>query len=124
MHEISELDERRELGRRRGLAMARGERESQRKVLLGKLIRTEHRADQLRRWIAGQQSRIAAMPDADLAWMLTRMLEWARAELAELEAIVDPVQLAETLRERDLFPKVDRLADPLSEPPPQLPWGR
>jgi hypothetical protein len=120
MHEISELDERRELGRRRGLAMARGERESQRKVLLGKLIRTEHRADQLRRWIAGQQPRIAAMPDPEL----TRMLEWARAELAALEAIVDPVQLAETLRERELFPKVDRLADPLGEPPPQLPWGR
>lgn len=55
--------ERKELQRRRCLAKARLERESERRTLLNKLIRTEQRAERLREWIARQDQSIAATRD-------------------------------------------------------------
>src|SRR5262249_21987168 len=68
-----------ELERRRGLANARRERESERKALLGKLMRTERHAAQLRDWLARHEQRVTlvAAPDPDLS----RMIGWARDRL-------------------------------------------
>lgn len=51
-----------------------------------------------------------------------RMTGWVRIELAKLETILDPVQLAQELRERELFPSVDQLHDPLGEPLDEPRW--
>lgn len=110
--------ERQELNRRRGLAKARRERESHRKALLSKLIRTERRAAQLRAWLANQESNMPPNPDPDLA----RMLDWAREQLASLDSVLDPIKLADDLRTRKLFPETDELHDLLGEPPPERPW--
>lgn len=110
--------ERQELARRRSLAKARRERESNRKSLLSKLIRAERLAERTRHWISTYEKHATetARPD------LTRMLDWARNQLASLDAIADPSKLTEDLRERKLFPEVDELHDPLGEPPPERPW--
>ena len=50
------------------------------------------------------------------------MTGWVRIELAKLETILDPVQLAQELRERELFPSVDQLHDPLGEPLDEPRW--
>jgi hypothetical protein len=39
-----------------------------------------------------------------------------------LEAILDPTKLAEELSARELFPELDKLHDPLGEPPPEQRW--
>ena len=110
--------ERREIDRRRGLAKARRERESHRKALLSKLIRTERQAAQLRAWLANQESNIAQIADPDIA----RMTDWARAQLALLDTVLDPSRLADDLRARKLFPETDELHDPLGEPPERRWW--
>lgn len=50
------------------------------------------------------------------------MVEWARNQLKQLEAILDPVKLADSLRAQKLFPEVDELNDPLGEPPAERRW--
>jgi hypothetical protein len=71
--------ERNELERRRCLARARLKRESERRGLLNKVIRTEQRAGRLRDWIERQDQSITMMQDPDL----NRMIKWARSELAK-----------------------------------------
>jgi hypothetical protein len=83
--------ERNELERRRCLARARLKRESERRGLLNKVIRTEQRAGRLREWIERQHQNIVMTQDPDL----NRMIKWARSELVKLEAILDPVRLTE-----------------------------
>jgi hypothetical protein len=112
--------ERRELERRRGLAKARRERESERKALLGKLMRAERQAAQLRDWMARYEE--VAVPGAAADVDLSRMIGWARDRLATLEAVLDPLKLTEELRTRKLFPEIDELHDPLGEPPPEPRW--
>ncbi len=113
-----EETERGEFDRRRGLAKARRERESNRKALLSKLVRTERQAAQLRTWLASQEHNIAQTPDPGVA----RMMDWAREQLALLDAVLNPIRLADDLRTRKLFPETDELRDPLGEPPPERPW--
>lgn len=110
--------ERKELDRRRGLAKARRERKSNRKALLNKLIRTERQAAQLRAWLASQESNTASTIDPNL----TRMMDWAREQLAALAAVLDPINLADDLRTQKLFPENDELHDPFGEPPPERRW--
>lgn len=110
--------ERQELARRRGLAKARRDRESNRKSLISKLMRTERQAAQLREWISAYERHSRAEPNAELE----RMLGWARDRLSSLEAIIDPVKVATELRERKLFPEIDELHDPLGEPPESRWW--
>jgi hypothetical protein len=43
---------------------------------------------------------------------LSRMLQWARGELAALEKATEPAPLAEVLRRRNLLPEVDELLNP------------
>jgi hypothetical protein len=50
------------------------------------------------------------------------MLEWTGRQLAELEAITDPANIAADLRARKLFPAIDELHDPLGDPPPERRW--
>ncbi len=118
MHQTNGLEiDQDDLRQRRELAKARYSREAERNALLDTLINTANQAERLRGWIATQaKSRQPAE--------MSRMLDWARAELAALEAVAAPARLAALLRQRDLFPEVDRLVDPLGEPPSQRPWGR
>jgi hypothetical protein len=102
--------ERQELARRRGLAKARRERESNRRVLLSKLIRAERQAKQIRSWISACEQHTTEGVESDLG----RMIGWARNQLEALEAILDPITLADELRERKLFPEIDELQDPQS----------
>ncbi len=110
--------ERQELARRRGLVKARRDRESNRKSLISKLMRTERQAAQLRDWISSYERRSRAEPNAELL----RMMGWARDRLSSLEAIIDPGKVATELRERKLFPEVDELHDPLGDPPESRWW--
>jgi len=110
----------RELQQRRSLALARHERENERKTFLGSLMEAERQADHLRTWIARQELHLNAEAHGELS----RMLQWVYGELAALETMTQPSQLAELLRQQSLFPEVDGLADPLGDPPPLRPWGR
>jgi hypothetical protein len=107
-----------ELARRRGLAAARRTRETERTLLLRKLVRMERQADQLRGWIAQRKADVGASSE------MQRMVDWVKAELVGLEEFLDPSKLSRLLHTRNLFPEVDDLVDPLGEPPPRHPWGR
>jgi hypothetical protein len=107
-----------ELAHRRGLAAARRTRETERTLLVRKLVRMERQADQLRGWIAQREADFGASPE------MQRMVDWVKAELVGLEELLDPSRLSQLLRTRNLFPEVDDLADQLGEPPPRRPWGR
>jgi hypothetical protein len=107
-----------ELARRRGLAAARRTRETERTLLLRKLVRMERQADQLRGWIAQRKADVGVSPE------MQRMLDWATAELVEIERFLDLSRLSRLLHTRNLFPEVDDLVDPLGEPPPRRPLGR
>lgn len=109
-----------ELQQRRDLALARHRREGERKALLGTLVESERQADHLRAWIARQELQLKPEANGELS----RMLRWASDELRALDMVSEPVQLAATLRRKDLFPEVDKLTDPLGDPPPLRPWGR
>jgi hypothetical protein len=51
------------------------------------------------------------------------MLSWAQARLAELEAFLEAHQVTALIHERDLFPEIDQLNDPLGEPLPRRIWS-
>jgi hypothetical protein len=119
MHEVGPIpSDVQELARRRALAASRLTRDNERTELLRKLVRMEREAEQLRCWIAHQQAEVSASPE------IPRMVDWAKAELAGLEAFLDPLKLSQLLITRNLFPEVDELVDPLGEPPPRDQWGR
>jgi hypothetical protein len=119
MHEIGPIpSDVQELARRRALAASRLTRDNERTELLRKLVRMEREAEQLRCWIAHRQAELSASPE------VPRMVDWAKAELAGLEAFLDPLKLSQLLITRNLFPEVDELVDPLGEPPTRDQWGR
>jgi hypothetical protein len=131
MHEISLISsDVQELARHRALAAARLTRESERTELLRKLVRMEREAEQLRGWIAQRQAdRLRGwtahrQAEVSASSEIQRMVDWAKAELAGLEAFLDPLKLSQLLISRNLFPEVDELVDPLGEPPPRSQWGR
>ena len=108
-----------ELARRRRLAAARKSREIERASLLQKLIETQQKALELRKWIAQWETKEqASSPDVQ------RLIEWVKATLSDTESFLLPTELTKLLEVRGLFPEVDDLADPLGEPPPLRPWGR
>jgi hypothetical protein len=131
MHEISLIpSDVQELARRRALAAARLTRENERTELLRKLVRMEREAEQLRGWIAQRQAdqlrgwTAHRQAEVSASHEIQRMVDWAKAELAGLEAFLDPLKLSQLLIARNLFPEVDELVDPLGEPPPRSQWGR
>jgi hypothetical protein len=109
-----------ELERRRALSKLRKARELERKKILARLLRVEHRAVQLRQWIARIENSEEIFVNSDLG----RLLNWTRAELLNLENSIHPSSIVEALRQSNLFPEHDELDDPLGDPPPQRPWGR
>jgi hypothetical protein len=131
MHEISLIpSDVQELARRRALAAARLTRENERTELLRKLVRMEREAEQLRGWIAQRQAdqlrgwTAHRQAEVSTSPEIQRMVDWAKAELAGLEAFLDPLKLSQLLIARNLFPEVDELVDPLGEPPPRSQWGQ
>src|SRR5882762_3794232 len=76
-----------ELTRRRGLAATRRTRETERTLLLRKLVRMERQADQLRGWIAQRKADVGASSE------MQRMVDWVKAELVGLEEFLDPSRL-------------------------------
>lgn len=109
-----------ELCRRRDLAKKRNERERQRLGYWRQLARTQREIDMLRRWIGANQT-----PAEDVAAdHVGRMLDWVRARLEVLEDGVSLESTDQLLRNRNLFPDVDDLVDPLGDPPtePQYSW--
>jgi hypothetical protein len=109
-----------ELERRRALSKLRKARELERKKILARLLRVEHRAVQLRQWIARIENSEEIFVNSDLG----RLLNWTRAELLNLENSIHPSSIVEALQQSNLFPEHDELDDPLGDPPPQRPWGR
>jgi hypothetical protein len=108
-----------DLGRRQRMAAARRKRESERLALLAKVVNSQRRADELKSWI----SAYTRPADDNSHPELVRMIEWAAAQLNDLERFLSPERISATLQERDLFPKVDPLNDPLGEPPGHRIWG-
>jgi hypothetical protein len=106
-----------ELAHRRGVAAARRTRETERTLLLRKLLRMERQADQLRGWMAQREADVGTSSE------MQRMVDWVKAKLAGLEEFLDPSTLSQLLHTRNLFPEVDDLVDPLGEPPPRRPLG-
>jgi hypothetical protein len=112
MHEISLIpNDVQELARRRALAAARLTRENERTELLRKLVRMEREAEQLRGWIAQRQAdRLRGwtahrQAEVSASSEIQRMVDWAKAELAGLEAFLDPLKLSQLLISRNLFPE-------------------
>jgi hypothetical protein len=108
-----------ELGRRQQFAAARRRRESERPALLAQLVDAQRRADELKNWINAhaRQGDDNSHPD------LRRMVGWATAQIKDLELFLSPERISATLQERDLFPEVDPLNDPLGEPPRHRIWA-
>lgn len=108
-----------DLGRRQQLAAARRQRESQRLALLGQLVDAQRRSDELKRWISAYNSPA----DEKSRPALRRMVEWAASQLDDLERILNPERIEQTLLERELFPDVDPLDDPKGDPSRYGIWG-
>lgn len=108
-----------ELGRRQQLAAARRQRESERLAMLAQLVDAKRRSDELTRWI----SAYARPAGDDTHPELRRMVEWAASQLEDLDRILNPDRINETLQERELFPEADPLNDPKGEPPRHPIWG-
>jgi hypothetical protein len=108
-----------DLAHRRRLAAARQSREIERASLLQKLIETQQKALELRKWITQWETKEqASSPEVQ------RLIKWAKATLSDSENFLLPTELTKLLEVRGLFPEVDDLTDPLGEPPPLRPWGR
>lgn len=96
------------MSRIRARARARDEREEQRQKVLDELVAISAEADKLRIWLT-ELNRWLPRPDTE---DLTRFVEWARDRLNYLEHAVNPDVIAQSLKERELFPEVDLLIDP------------
>jgi hypothetical protein len=108
-----------ELGRRQQMAAARRHREGERLAKLAQLVDAQRRADELKNWI----SAYTRPADDNSHPELRRMVGWATAQLEDLERVLSPERISESLRDRELFPEVDPLNDPLGEPPRHRIWG-
>lgn len=106
------------LGRRQQMAAARRQRESERLTLFAQLVDAQRRADDLKNWI-----KAYGHPTHETYPELQRMVEWAAAQLDDLERILSPERISATLEERGLFPEIDTLKDSRGEPPRHRIWG-
>ena len=102
-----------DLTRRRDLAARRKKREEHRIVHLRQLVEFQREARDIREWMASLPKDARPEPTSELG----RMLIWAGARLADLDARTT-VQAAATLIDgKALFPEADDLKDPLGDPP-------
>lgn len=113
--ERREEDERQhaELARRRDLARKRKEREEKRVTHLRELMQLQREAANIMGWLAS----LPETATADIASDLGRMIQWATARLADLEARTTIDAAAAQLEGKALFPEIDELHDPLGDPP-------
>ena len=102
-----------EMERRRALARRRSEREEKRLTYIRSILDLSNEADRLRNWLHRSEIKNAGEVGDDFV----RLITWARARLATLEATIDPQHLSDDLKTKKLFPETDDLADPLGEPP-------
>lgn len=110
----AKVDERREKDRKLWLLEAhrgvleerRHEREKARKALLKAIARDRREILNLTETISFLPSTPNPSPE------FTRMIEWAKARLAKLEARTTPAAIQLVLEEGNLFPDPDELADP------------
>lgn len=119
--EEREEDERRwtELSRRRELAKKRKLREETRVAYLRELVDLQREAADIRTWLATVPNVIEEGPATEL----TRMINWARERLAFLEVETTINAAAARFEGNALFPEVDKLHDPLGDPPaPSYGW--
>ncbi|MFA5957671.1 MAG: hypothetical protein WC811_13960 [Hyphomicrobium sp.] len=119
--ERREEDERQrgELARRRDLAKKRNEREERRITHLRGLVQLQREATDIKNWLASLPDTAAA----DIPTDLGRMIHWATARLADLEARTTINAAAAQLEGKALFPEIDELHDPLGDPPePKYRW--
>lgn len=111
--------QRAELTRRRDLAKKRKEREEARIAWLNELVELRREAAGIRDWIAG----LPPGAKGDSATERGRMLAWAQARLADLEARINLDAAFAQIEGKSLFPETDELHDPLGEPPePRYYW--
>jgi hypothetical protein len=82
-----------ELGRRQQLAAARRRREGERLALLAELVDAQKRVDELKNWINAytRPSNDSSHPD------LQPMVEWATAQIKDLELFLSPERISATL---------------------------
>ncbi|MCR6497441.1 hypothetical protein MUO32_00205 [Shinella sp. CPCC 101442] len=116
---IPDIYDPQELGLRQQMAAARRQRESARLALLANLVDAQRRADGLQRWISAYARPVDDSSHPELG----RMVEWVAAQINDLEHVLGPDRISETLRARALFPDVDPLDDPKGEPPRHRIWG-
>jgi len=102
-----------ELNRRRDLAKKRKEREEKRITYLRELVQLQREAADIKSWLAS----LPETATADTADDLGRMIQWATARLADLEARTTVDAAAAQLEGKALFPEIDELHDPLGDPP-------
>lgn len=119
--ERREEDERQraELARRRDLAKKRKEREEKRIAYLRELVQLQREAADIESWLAS----LPQIAGSDTTNDLGRMIQWATARLADLEARTTIDAAAVQLEGKALFPEIDELHDPLGDPPePKYYW--
>lgn len=89
-------------------AEARKKRDDERQKILDELVAISTEAAKLRAWLE-ETKRWPERPQSD---EFTRFVEWARNRFEYLEHAVHPDGIAESLKERELFPESDPLIDP------------
>jgi hypothetical protein len=102
-----------ERARRRELARKRAEREEERANYLNSIINAHNKIGRLHQWLADAE----AVSKSSAPSALTQLINWARQRLAKLETMVDPVHIDHDLKEKGLFPEIDKLHDPEGDPP-------
>jgi hypothetical protein len=95
----------------RALALAREEREADRRKFLKHLVVMSSEADELRSVLV----RLGKRVPASKAGELLQMLKWAEARLEHLEGQLTAEAISVALKERDLFPGIDHLIAPAPE---------
>jgi hypothetical protein len=107
-----------ELTRRQRLAEERRNREKKRRGLLKDVMDKSAEAATLRQWLSSVD-----LTNTDGDEEFGQFISWAKAKLASLEAAVSRQTISDTVRSQELFPSIDKLHDPLGEPPRRHYYG-
>lgn len=75
---------------------------------MDELVAISTEANKLKVWLKDAERR----PERSQSDEFTRFVEWAQGRFEYLEQSTNPDGIAESLRERELFPEIDPLIDP------------
>jgi hypothetical protein len=92
----------------RARAEKRRNRENERSKILDELVGISTEAAKLRTWLAEAEK----WPQPSQSNEFTKFVAWARTRLAYLEQAVEPGEIADALKSKQLFPEIDPLVDP------------